>query len=122
AGTKTERETLIAKLTQFSGNPAIEELLASLADGASSATRVTALRVMAAGRARELPRSWIEPLSRALTSDSPDAIRAAVVVPRAVPPAAEASAGLNASLLRVARDGSMGAEVRLDALAAVTGG
>ena len=63
---------------QFSSNPAIEELLASLADGASSEARVTALRVMAASQARELPGPWIAPLSRALTSGHPDVIRAAV--------------------------------------------
>jgi putative heme-binding domain-containing protein len=47
---------------------------------------------------------------------------AAVAVARAVPPAADASAALNESLLRVAHDGSNAAGVRLDALAAVNGG
>ena len=67
-GSKTERENLVVRLTEFSSNPAIEELLASLADGASSEARMTAMRVMAASQARELPRPWIAPLSRALTS------------------------------------------------------
>src|SRR6185295_3138567 len=45
---KAERAALIGRLTQFSGNPAIEELLAGLADATASDARVTALRVMAA--------------------------------------------------------------------------
>jgi putative membrane-bound dehydrogenase-like protein len=121
-GSKTERENLVARLTQFSRNPAIEELLASLADGAPSETRMAAMGVMAASQARELPRPWIAPLSRALTSGSPDVIRAAVAVTRAQPPAADASAALNADLIRVAGDGANAADVRLDALAAVAGG
>jgi putative membrane-bound dehydrogenase-like protein len=121
-GTRDERERLVARLTQVSGNPAIEELLAGLADGTPSETRVTALRVMAASHARELPRSWIAPLSKALTSDSPDVTGAAVAVARTVPPAADSSAGLNEALIRVARDGGNRPDVRLDALAAIVGG
>jgi putative heme-binding domain-containing protein len=120
-GSKTERENLVVRLTEFSSNPAIEELLASLADGASSEARMTAMRVMAASQARELPGPWIAPLSRALTSGHPDLIRAAVSVARAVPPAADASAALNAALIRVAGDNA-NADVRLDALAAIAGG
>jgi putative membrane-bound dehydrogenase-like protein len=121
-GSKTEREHLVERLTEFSSNPAIEELLASLADGASSEARMTAMRVMAASQARELPGPWIAPLSRALTSGHPDLIRAAVSVARAVPPAADASAALNVALIRVAGDNANAADVRLDALAAVAGG
>ena len=121
-GTKAEREKLVDRLTQFSTNPAIEELLASLADGTPPETRVTALRVMAASHARELPRPWNAPLSRALTSGTPDVTRAAVGVARAVPPPADASAVLNEALIGVARDGGNGPDVRLDALAAIVGG
>jgi putative heme-binding domain-containing protein len=117
-----ERETLIGKLTQFSANPAIAELLANLADAPVSDTRVTALRVMAGSHARELPKNWIEPVSRALSSDDQEVVRAAVAAVRAMPPAADASAGINDALLRVARDRRVAGEVRLDALAAVTGG
>jgi putative membrane-bound dehydrogenase-like protein len=120
-GSKTERENLVVRLTQFSSNPAIEELLASLADGAASETRITAMWVMAASRGRELPGPWIAPLSRALTSGNPDLVRAAVTVARAVPAAADASAALNAALIRVAGENA-NADVRLDALAAVAGG
>jgi putative membrane-bound dehydrogenase-like protein len=121
-GSKAERDNLVVRLTQFSRNPAIEELLASLADGTAAESRLIALQVMAASHARELPRPWIAPLSRALTTGRSDVIRAAVAVARAVPPPADASAGLNEALIRLARARGNDGDVRLDALAAVTGG
>ena len=119
---KAERDGLVEQLTQFSTNPAIEELLANLANGGSSDARVTALRVMAASKARELPASWIEPVSRALADPNGDVTAAAVAVARAVPPSKEASASMNEALLRVAHDANRPKEVRLDAVAAVSGG
>ena len=76
---------------------------------------------MAASQARELPRSWVGPLSQALAGGG-DVTRAAVGVARAVPPAADAAAALNAALVGVARDVSHPLDLRLDALAAVAGG
>ncbi len=119
---KAERDGLVEKLTQFSTNPAIEELLANLANGTSSAARATALQVMAASKARELPASWVEPVSRGLADSNGDVAAAAVAVARAVPPSKEASASLNEVLLRVAHDVRRPKDVRLDALAAVSGG
>ena len=77
---------------------------------------------MAASKARELPASWIAPVSRALADPNGDVTAAAVAVARAVPPSKEASASMNEALMRVAHDANRPKEVRLDALAAVSGG
>ncbi len=121
-GSKAERDKLVVRLTQFSRNPAIEELLASLVDGTAAQPRLIALQAMAASRARELPQTWIAPLSGALTTGRSDVVRAAVAVARAVPRAADSGAALNEALVRVAHDGGIAPDVRLDALAAVAGG
>ncbi len=121
AARRAERDELIAKLSEFSRTPAIEQHLATLVADGPAETRLVALRVMAASQARELPRPWIGPLSQALTGGG-DVTRAAVAVARAVPPAADTAATLNEALLGVARNGSHPIDLRLDALAAVAGG
>jgi putative membrane-bound dehydrogenase-like protein len=121
AGSSADREDLVTKLAQFSKNPAIEQRLASLAADGSPDARVMALRVMAASKARELPQSWVAPLTRALAAGG-DVTRAAVAVARALPPPKDASAGLSDALVGVARDSANPTDVRLDALAGVPGG
>jgi putative heme-binding domain-containing protein len=77
---------------------------------------------MAASHARELPTSWIAPLSSALEAGDADVVAAAVAAARALPPSKEAGTPLNEALLRVARNADTASDVRLEALAAVSGG
>ena len=107
------------KLVQFAENPAIQGLLASMADGKD---RLVALRAMARTRAKELPSAWTASLVRALAGSELDVTRSAISVARAVPPSKDAAADLYAALLRVARDGALPLDVRIDALAALPGG
>ena len=80
----TERDDLQQKLVQFGENPAIQDLLATIVDGAvSKDERVIALRAMARTRAKELPASWIAPLVRALAAGDVDRHAAGAVGARA---------------------------------------
>ena len=121
AGKRTDRDALVGKLAQFSRTPAIEQHLARLIADGPPETRVMALRVMATSQARELPASWSDPLTKALTAGG-DVTRAAVAVARAVPPAADTAQPLTEALLSVARDEQNPVDLRLDALAAIPGG
>jgi putative membrane-bound dehydrogenase-like protein len=118
-----ERGALQQKLAQFGDSSAIQALLAATVEGAGSKeARLTALGSMAMARVKTLPASWSAALARALADRDPDVIRQAVSVVRSAPPAEDAAQALNAALLRVARDGVVPVNVRLDALAAVHGG
>ena len=121
AGRRTDKDALVAKLAQFSRTPAIEQHLARLIADGPPESSVVALRVMATSQARELPASWMDPLSKALAAGG-EVTRAAVAVARAVPPAEDAAQPLTEALLSVARDGKNPVDLRLDALAAIPGG
>jgi putative membrane-bound dehydrogenase-like protein len=115
----TARQDLQQKLVQFAENPAIQDLLAVIAEGKD---RLVALSAMARTRAKQLPASWIAPLARALDARELDVARAAISVARAAPPSKDAAAVLHAALLRLARDSASPLDLRIDALAAVHGG
>jgi len=117
--TDAAREELQQKLVQFAENPAIQDLLAAIAEGKD---RLVALSAMARTRAKELPSRWIAPLVRALAGGEIEVTRSAVAVARAAPPSKDAAADLHAALLRVARDSASPLDVRIDALAALAGG
>ena len=117
--TDAAREDLQQKLVQFAENPAIQDLLAAIAEGKD---RLVALSAMARTRAKELPSRWIAPLVRALAGRELEVTRSAIAVARAAPPSKDAAADVHAALLRVARDSASPLDVRLDALAALPGG
>ena len=117
--TNTARADLQQKLVQFAENPAIQDLLASLAEGKD---RLVALSAMARTRAKELPAPWIAPLVRALAAGELEVTRNAIAVARAAPPSKAAAPDLQAALLRVARDSASPLDVRIDALAVLPGG
>ena len=126
--TGTERDDFVQRLTRFSGDPAIQGLLArSAVSGPSTGARLIALRAMAAAasssvpaatRVKELPAIWSDAVSRALTASDDEVTRYAVMVARAAPAGKDSAAGLQDALLRVARDKARPVEVRVDALTA----
>ena len=81
--TSPAREELQLKLVQFAENPAIQDLLATMAEGKD---RVIALSAMARTRAKELPSRWIGPLVRALDGCELEIRCSAILVARAAPP------------------------------------
>jgi putative membrane-bound dehydrogenase-like protein len=117
--TPAAREDLQQKLVQFAENPAVQDLLAAMAEGND---RLVALSAMARTRANELPSRWIAPLVRALAGREIEVTRGAISVARAAQPPKDAAGDLHAALLGVARNTAWPLDVRIDALAALSGG
>ena len=117
------RDALQQKLIQFGENPAIQGMLAAIAERAATRDdRIAALRAMSRTRAKELPAAWAGPLAAALEDRDHDVARQAVSIVRAAPASKEAAVRLAGPLLRVARDPAAPLDLRLDALAAVPDG
>jgi putative heme-binding domain-containing protein len=119
----SRRDELQHQLTQFAGNPAIQQLLAdSLRGPSSTEARLTALRAMAKAAAKEMPAAWAAGLADALAATEPEIRSEAVATARALPVPKESSPALSAALVRVARDRQAPTPIRLEALAAISGG
>ena len=118
-----QRDDLEQKLVRFGENSSIQELLASMVEGAASKDeRLTALRIMSRTRAKELPSIWVSPLVGVMAGPDAEITRQAVTVVRAAPASKEGATAFQGALLRIARETGLPAEVRLDALAAIPGG
>jgi putative membrane-bound dehydrogenase-like protein len=111
------------KLTEFGDDPAIQRLLATMAerDGSANA-RAAALRIMAATRSKQLPAIWIPSLVRALAAGDQSAARLAVLVAGRAPAPKAAAADLHVALVGLVRDATLPLDLRLDALAAAAAG
>jgi putative heme-binding domain-containing protein len=132
AASAAVRDDLQQQLAQFAGQGAIQQLLATtVASDLSTDARLIALRAMAtagsssvpaSARVKELPAGWTAAVSRALMSADDEVSRHAVSVARAVPAGKDAIPELQVALLRVARDRTRAADVRVQALTALAGG
>jgi putative heme-binding domain-containing protein len=117
-----ERNDLQSKLAQFSETSAIQALLATTAERATSTdSRVIALDAMTKARIKTLPASWMLSIFRALESRDSELTSHAIAVARAIPTPDDATSQMYAALLRVARDESRPDEVRLSAMGAMHG-
>jgi putative membrane-bound dehydrogenase-like protein len=118
-----QRADIEQKLARFADHVAIQALLAATLERADRKdSTLTALRVMAQARVKELPAAWTAPLIRALTGRDVEVTRSAIAVARVAPPPKEAAADLRAALVRTARETTGILDVRLDALSAIHGG
>ncbi len=107
------------EMARFSTDPAIQDLLAQTArSGQTQASRITALRAMAAAPLKETPESWAEALTAALTSSDDDLLREAVSTAESLPQGDKRDAALDRALLTVGQNESLAADIRADALAA----
>jgi putative heme-binding domain-containing protein len=117
------------QLTQFSGSPAIQQLLAdSSAAEIAPRARLLALGVMSvsasigssATRLKEMPSIWAQALIRTLSASNTndEVARAAMSAVRAIPAVTSDAGALQEALLRIARDATRTHEVRIDALGA----
>lgn len=137
AGKEAEREDLTSLLAQVAPAEAIQRLLAESAANAalSEPIRVVALQAMARSNPKQTPSVWREALlatlGRAPNATGPSAsgqgaapavLAAAVATARALPAPKEGDPALARALAALARDTTLAAELRLDALAAVPGG
>lgn len=133
-GAAGSRRDLHQKLALFGADPAIQALLARAAAGApSKLEQLEVLRTMAlVGRTRvkTLPASWTAPLLGLLASGDDDVVAQVLAVLRSAPAgvgagsdaAGSTGTGVDAALMRVARDPARPVETRLDALGALRGG
>jgi putative membrane-bound dehydrogenase-like protein len=105
----------------FTESAAVQAWLARRAVAGPIASRMAALRVMAAARLKPLPDGWITALSEALGAPSSRLARQAVQVALATPGALDEGAPVRDRLIAVAADSGRPEDVRIDALAAAVG-
>ncbi len=84
--------------------------------------RALVLSAMAQARLKTLPGSWVAPLTGLLTASDARTPERVLAVLRASPPDKADAPAIDAALLGVGRDGSQPAALRLEALAAMSGG
>ena len=111
----SDSEGVLQQLRRFSGNEAVQELLARTVRGSASETaKATVLEAMAAAPVEAAPEGWADAISHALerepTRDA--ALRAA----RGLPRPEQGLPGLDRALLGVARDESIEPRLRVQAL------
>ena len=110
-------------LQGFSGNPAIQQFLADAATSIKSPVHVRgiALRVMAQAKLPEPPPSWIDAQIKMIDEADSTLLPLALAAARALPPAAAENAALKQALVAVADSPKYATELRVDALAIVSG-
>lgn len=119
-----ERAELIKQLAQFSGNGAIQNLLAryaSSASGASLVSRQTALHAMRNSALKELPKAWLDALTQVIREGDRSLVPVAIGIVRAIP-VKGATDELTTALLRVASSDAIPATEKVEALAALPEG
>ncbi|MEK7684213.1 MAG: PVC-type heme-binding CxxCH protein [Verrucomicrobiota bacterium] len=119
-----ERAELQQQLAQFARDASIQELIAAtLGDTATPvSTRRLLLHAMAQASLQATPGAWPEVLRQALADTQEPIVRAAVATIRSWPVAKTNAADFSSQLTRIARDTARPADLRLEALAAISGG
>jgi putative membrane-bound dehydrogenase-like protein len=114
-------DELERRIGAFTETAAVQAWLARRAVEGPAASRMTALRVMAAARLKPMPHGWSAALGEALGAPSGRLARQAVQVALATPGALDEGSPVRNRLLAVARDSGRATDVRIDALAAAVG-
>ncbi len=122
-----DRSELQGQLVQFAAAGAVQEILGAVAGEAAPgavpvASRLTALRAMAAAGLKETPASWIGAVVTALAEPDRAVRRQAVSTARALARPKAGTPELGVALEKIGRTESNPLEMRLEALAAVPGG
>jgi putative membrane-bound dehydrogenase-like protein len=120
---RAEQDELQRQLGEFARTPAIQDLLASTAADSSMRreSRLVSLRAMGQSRLKEVPKEWSKPLEGCLGAKDEQLTRQSVATIRALSQLKGGVTNLNEQLLQVARDSHQPDEVRLDAIAAISG-
>ncbi len=118
--TDAQAAELQAQLVPFTGNAAIQELLARmLADGnLSKPARLAVLRTIAQADIKDVPPPWRKGVAQALRSGDAGQVREAVSAARAFHISKTTSPGLEKALEQIGNDVQAAPELRLEALAA----
>jgi putative membrane-bound dehydrogenase-like protein len=114
-------EVLERRIAAHAGAPVVQAWLARRAVDGAAASRMAALRVMAAARLTPLPDAWVAAIGAALAAPSSRLARQAVQVALSTPGALDEGAPVRDQLLSVSRDSRRPDDVRMDALAAAVG-
>jgi putative membrane-bound dehydrogenase-like protein len=119
-----QREELQGRLARLASDNSMQSLIATMVTdtGIPAPSRQVLLRAMQQASLRTPPAAWGDALKRTLAERDADTLRAAVATVRALPVAKKDPVDFSDDLLRVARNGSQPADLRVGALAAVTGG
>ena len=115
-----ERAELQQQFTQFIRDATVQTIIAAAARDTSAppSSRLTALRVMAAARLKQVPPAWDEAIDFSVRGPGTELQRQAVLAARALP---EHTARLGDALLRRGMNFQTPADIRLTALAARRG-
>ena len=116
-----ERALLERRLAQFAATPAIQALLARTVTEDARA-RAVVLGAMAQARLKALPQAWAAPIASVLSAGDERTSKLALAVLAASAPAAGEAPAIDAALIGVGRDTNRSVALRLEALAAVSGG
>ena len=122
--TDADCEELVKLLIQFSGNEAIQQLIADLlnSESTSGLTRQRLLRVMAQARVKEAPRGWPEVVRVALSQKDEALTREAINTARVLGTLKGNVADISEMLNRIAHDTTRPDDLRLETLAALPRG
>ncbi|MFO0842192.1 MAG: c-type cytochrome [Gemmataceae bacterium] len=112
-------EELVAQLSRFAKNPAIQELLAVRLRAGSRLEKRLSLRAMAGAALKPTPDAWAAGLTAALDGDA-EVARATLAAARVLP--LRPDRGLVAALRKLADDARQPTDLRLAALAAMPDG
>jgi putative heme-binding domain-containing protein len=112
-----EQTELQKQLAELSSNAAIQDLLAKTLQSDSAKARSLALKAIAQSNLKTAPESWTAEITKLLGAK--ETVADAIAAADAVPASKEKSAELSEALLKIARDKSQSAELRLNALAAL---
>lgn len=115
----SESAELQTQLAQLAKSPEIQSLLAATAatPSAPAATRLLALRAMAAATLKETPTRWLTDLAALATSADHTLGRQALLTLRSLSLPKQLPSAIPAALASLARDTARPADLRLDALA-----
>jgi putative membrane-bound dehydrogenase-like protein len=120
----TERDEVAGQLARFARSAGVQAMLAGRLTDAAAPPQVKklALRAMAQSGLKEAPEPWADGLIQALTTTDEEVAREAVGTVRALPVPKSQTAAVAAALLKIGKNSSAPAGVRLGALAAIPGG
>ncbi len=120
-----DRTELERQLAQFAKTTAIQTLLGEVvgSDKSTTLARLSVLNAMRASELKELPVPWAKALTGVLAASEPSLVQRGVAALRAFPPTkdAPAAADVVSRLQAIAANGQLAIEIRLDALAVLSG-
>jgi len=122
--TDADRAELEHQLAQFARSDSIQQLMVSRLNEPATpiGTRQLLLRAMALAAPKDLPADWAGAVSSCLAQQDEALLRPAVGAARALSQAKPNPPNFSEALLRIAREGTRPADLRLEALAALPNG